>query len=213
MKVRVFFSKDNGAFFPLTPLRIDFSCIFDNLITHERDLLLGLKSSLDIHTSAFNFCHLAGGTVPSSEWRDSLWRYRLEALLAQELPRSRELLLERQHETNLVTISVLLSVHRSLSPPTDHSGGDGIIPLVMKSLLTLSLGPKMLPFHPFTTNCMLAPPLPPYLFFTLAIKLFLVPLFFYHPIRIINFQLSITILKSGKKQDKKLYFILKFKAW
>ena len=80
----------------------------DNLITHERDLLLGLQSSLDIHTSAFNFLHLAGGTVPSSGWRDTLWRYRWEVLLAQELPRSRELRSERQHVTTPVTISVLL---------------------------------------------------------------------------------------------------------
>ena len=36
----------------------------NNLITHGRDLSLGLQSSLDIHTSAINFRHLAGGTVP-----------------------------------------------------------------------------------------------------------------------------------------------------
>ena len=97
---------------------------FDNLITHERDLSLGLQSSSDIHTSAFNFRHLAGGMVPSSGWRDSLRWYRLESLLAQYLPRSRELLSERQHVMTPVIISVLLSVHRSLSPPMDHSRGD-----------------------------------------------------------------------------------------
>ena len=48
----------------------------------------------------------------------------MEALLEQELPISRELLLERQHVTTPVTFSVILSVHRSLSPPTDHSGGE-----------------------------------------------------------------------------------------
>ena len=98
---------------------------FDNLITHERDLSFGLQSSLDIHTPAFYFRHLAGGTVPSSGWRDTLRRYWWEALLAQELPRSRQLRSERHHVTTPVTISVLLSIHRSLSPPTDHSGGDG----------------------------------------------------------------------------------------
>ena len=97
---------------------------FDNLITHERDLSFRLQSSLDIHTSAFSFRHLAGGMVPSSGRRDSLQWYQVEALLAQKLPRIREFLLERQHLTTPVTISVLLSVYRSLSPPTDHSGGD-----------------------------------------------------------------------------------------
>ena len=97
---------------------------FDNLITHERDLSFGLQSSLDIHNPAFTFSHLAGGTVPSSGWHDTLRRYRWEALLAQELPRSRQLRLERHDVTTPVTISVLLSVHCSLSPPTDHSGGD-----------------------------------------------------------------------------------------
>ena len=43
----------------------------------------------------------------------------------QELPRSRLSRLERHSVTDPVTISVLLSVHRSLSPPTDHSEGDG----------------------------------------------------------------------------------------
>ena len=56
---------------------------FDNLITHDRDLSLGLQSSSDIHTSAFNSHHLAGGMVPSSGRCDSLQRYQLEALLAQ----------------------------------------------------------------------------------------------------------------------------------
>ena len=125
LKVRVFFSKDNGAFSPLKPLRIFFMIIFYYLSTHERDLSLGLQSSLDIHTSAFNFCHLAGGTVTSLGCQDTLQRYRQGALLSQELPRSRELHLERQHVTTPVTISVLLSVHRSLSPPTDHSRGYG----------------------------------------------------------------------------------------
>ena len=101
-----------------------FHEFFDNRIIHERDLSLGLQSSLDIHTSAFKFRHLVGGTVPSSGWRDTFWRYRWKALLAQELPRSRELLSERQHVTTPVTFSVILSVHRSLSSPADHSGGD-----------------------------------------------------------------------------------------
>ena len=159
---------------------------FDNLITHERDLPFGLQSSLDIHTPALNFCHLAGATVPSSGWRlahyrprrhlatyyalrwrswlpenpsspavatrnpigrgratnqrretppvtfffsvqrcDTLRRYRREALLANELTRSRPRHLERHYVTAPLTISVLLSVHRSPSPPTDYSGGDG----------------------------------------------------------------------------------------
>ena len=55
---------------------------FDNLITHERDLSFGLQSSLDIHTPALNFRHLAGGTVPSSGWH--LARYRPRFHLATE---------------------------------------------------------------------------------------------------------------------------------
>ena len=68
-----------------------FMDFFDNLITHEHDLSFGLLSSLDIHTPALIFFHLAGGTVPSSGWRDTLRRCWWEALLAQELPRSRQL--------------------------------------------------------------------------------------------------------------------------
>ena len=69
-----------------TVLSIDdwfFVIIFDNFITHERDLSLGLQSSSDIHNSAFNFPHLEGDMVPSLGRQDSLRRYRLEALLAQ----------------------------------------------------------------------------------------------------------------------------------
>ena len=59
-----------------------FMICFDNLITHERDLSFVLMSSLDIHTPAFNFLHLEGGTVPSSGWR--LARYRPRRHLATD---------------------------------------------------------------------------------------------------------------------------------
>ena len=79
---KFFFSKDNGAFSPSTPLMMDFSWFFDNLITHEHDLSFGLQSSSDIHIPALNFCHLAGGTVPSSGWL--LARYRPRHHLATD---------------------------------------------------------------------------------------------------------------------------------
>ena len=56
---------------------------------------------------------------------DTLRRYSWEALLALELPRSRPLRSERHHITALFLIYVILSVHCSLSTPTDHSRGDG----------------------------------------------------------------------------------------
>ena len=152
---------------------------FDNLITHERDLSFRLQSSLEIHTLAFNFRHLAGGTVPSLGWRlaryrprrhlatdyalrwrgwiseksmvarrrhrtpdrprrgdepntgdssscilysvqrrDTMRRYRWEALLALELTRSWLLCSERHHITAPVTISVpYIGRENSLSPP------------------------------------------------------------------------------------------------
>ena len=40
-----------------------FMSFFDKLITHEREISLGLLSSLDIHTPDLNFRHLAGGRV------------------------------------------------------------------------------------------------------------------------------------------------------
>ena len=40
-----------------------FMNFFDNLITHEHELLFGLLSSLDIHTSALYFRHLAAGRL------------------------------------------------------------------------------------------------------------------------------------------------------
>ena len=55
---------------------------FDNLIIHECDLPFGLQSSLEIHTPALNFRHLAGGTVPPAGWR--LARYRPRRHLATE---------------------------------------------------------------------------------------------------------------------------------
>ena len=79
-----FFQQGQWRFFAVNSIEdLFFMNCFDNLITHERNLSLGLQSSLDIHTSAFNFRHLAGGTVPSSGRLDSLRWYRLEALLAQ----------------------------------------------------------------------------------------------------------------------------------
>ena len=74
---KLFFQQRKWRFFAV--LSIDnrlFMIFLDNLITHERDLSLGLQSTSDIHTSAFIFRHLAGGMVPSSGWRDSLWRYQ-----------------------------------------------------------------------------------------------------------------------------------------
>ena len=61
---QVFFSKDNGAFFTVNTVDDGSSMkLFDNLITHERDLSFGLLSSLDILIPALNFRHLAGDRV------------------------------------------------------------------------------------------------------------------------------------------------------
>ena len=59
---QVFFQQGQWRFFVVNTIDDEiFKNIFDNLITHERDLLFRLLSSLDIHAPALNFRHLAGG--------------------------------------------------------------------------------------------------------------------------------------------------------
>ena len=61
LKASFFLSKDNGPFLQLTPSIMDFFInFFDNLITHDRDLLLGSLSSLDIQTPSFSFSPFGG---------------------------------------------------------------------------------------------------------------------------------------------------------
>ena len=61
---QVFFQQGQWSFFTVNTVDDWFFMNFvDNLLTHERDLLFGLLSSLEIHTPDLNFRHLAGGTV------------------------------------------------------------------------------------------------------------------------------------------------------
>ena len=61
-----FFQQGQWRFFAVNTVDDGFFMnFFYNLMTHERDLLFGLLSSLCIHTPALNFLHLAGGMVTS----------------------------------------------------------------------------------------------------------------------------------------------------
>ena len=81
-----FFQQGKWRFFTVNTFNDGFfmNC-FDNLITHDCDLSFGLMSSLDIHTPALNFRHLAGGTMPSSWWRLTHYHPRRHLAIDYEL--------------------------------------------------------------------------------------------------------------------------------